>query len=55
MTAPKADLERFIREHGPVVIAGESEVGPVLELADGATVFVPMAGDEFFFTLPPSP
>jgi hypothetical protein len=52
MTKPKAELERFIREHGGVLVAGDSPAGPIYELEDGTTVAVPLDGDDFFFTLP---
>jgi len=52
VTKPKADLEQFIREHGSVVVAGDSEAGPIYELADGTVVAVPIEGDDFFYTLP---
>jgi hypothetical protein len=52
VTAPKAELEQFLKDHGPVVVAGDSPAGPIYELEDGTTVAVPMAGDDFFYSLP---
>jgi hypothetical protein len=51
---PKAELERFIEEHGGVVICGHTPRGPIYTLGDGTKVAVPLDGDEFFFALPGS-
>jgi hypothetical protein len=51
VTKPKRELEAFIEEHGGIEVCGESEAGPIYSLADGATVAVPMDGDDFFYAL----
>ena len=45
MRVPREQVEAFVAEHGGVVIHGETPEGPILTLADGLTLFLPVGGE----------
>jgi hypothetical protein len=45
MKVPREEVERFIAEHGGVVIHGETPEGPVLTMDDGWALFLPVEGE----------
>ena len=42
---PRDQVDRFIAEHGGIVVFGDGPDGPVYLLADGWNVFIPVDGD----------